>query len=75
MESIKIVVIIPADIKDVFKFWIDSYLHSSITGSIAKIDGKAGGKFTCWDGYISGSFVEIDQIGRASCRERVFVHV
>jgi uncharacterized protein YndB with AHSA1/START domain len=61
MESIKIVVIIPTDIKNVFKFWTDSFLHTSITGSIAKIDAKAGGKFTCWDEYISGSFVEIDR--------------
>lgn len=60
MESIKISVVIPADIENVFKFWTDSKLHSSVTGATAKIDGKTGGKFTCWDEYISGSFVEID---------------
>lgn len=60
MESIKINAIIPADIENVFKFWTDSKLHTSITGSTAKINGKAGGEFTCWDEYISGHFVEID---------------
>ena len=62
MESIKINVVIPADLENVFKFWTDSALHSAITGSSAKIDAKPGGKFTCWDGYISGSFIEIDPL-------------
>jgi len=60
MESIIIDVVISGDIENVFKFWTDSRLHTSITGSTAKINGKEGGKFTCWDDYISGSFVEID---------------
>ena len=64
MESIKIDVVIPGDIENVFKFWTDSKLHSSITGSVSKINGKPGSKFTCWDGYISGSFVEIDYPGK-----------
>ncbi len=60
MESIKISVVIPGDLKNVFKFWTDSDLHTAITGSAAKINGIKGGKFTCWDDYIAGSFVEID---------------
>ena len=60
MESIKMNVFIPAETDPVFNFWTDSELHTSIIGSVSIIDGITGGKFTCWDGYISGSFVEID---------------
>lgn len=30
-----------------------------MTGSPAKVDGKVGGKFTAWDGYIFGSTLEL----------------
>ena len=51
-------IVIPADVENVFKFWIDSDLHTKITNSPAKIDGRQGGKFTSWDNYISGKFIE-----------------
>jgi activator of HSP90 ATPase len=39
--------------------WLDSKEHSKFTGSPAKISPKVGGKFTAWDGYISGTTIEI----------------
>ncbi len=30
-----------------------------MTGSAAKVDGKAGGKFSAWDGYIFGTTLEL----------------
>lgn len=38
----------------VFFAWLDSTAHSAFTGSKAVIDPAEGGKFTAWDGYISG---------------------
>jgi activator of HSP90 ATPase len=32
-----------------------------MTGSPAKVDGKVGGDFTAWDGYISGTFLELEK--------------
>lgn len=34
--------------------------HTEATGAKAKVDGKAGGKFTAGDGYIFGSNVELE---------------
>ena len=31
-----------------------------MTGSPANVDGKVGGKFTAWDGYIFGSTLELE---------------
>jgi len=30
-----------------------------MTGSAAKVDGKVGGKFSAWDGYIFGATLEL----------------
>ena len=32
-----------------------------MTGSPAKADGRAGGDFTAWDGYIWGTFLELEK--------------
>ena len=31
-----------------------------MTGSAARVSGKAGGRFTAWDGYISGRTLELE---------------
>jgi activator of HSP90 ATPase len=40
--------------------WLDSQAHSDFTGAVAEIDPKVSGEFTAWDGYISGTTIEID---------------
>lgn len=42
-----------------YKFFLDSKLHAGVTGAKAKVSAKAGGKFTAWDGYISGKNVAL----------------
>jgi activator of HSP90 ATPase len=44
---------------EVYNAWLSSDGHSAITGSPAKVDGKVGGKFSAWDGYIFGSTLEL----------------
>jgi activator of HSP90 ATPase len=44
---------------EIYKAWLSSVGHSAITGSPANVDGKIGGKFTAWDGYIFGSTLEL----------------
>ena len=41
--------------------FLDSAIHSEFTGSTAHIENKVGGKFTAWDGYISGNILELDE--------------
>jgi activator of HSP90 ATPase len=44
---------------DIYKAWLSSKGHSAMTGSAAIVDGRIGGKFTVWDGYISGSTLDL----------------
>lgn len=50
---------IPAKASDIYETWLNSEGHTAITGSPAQVDGKAGGKFTAWDGYIFGTTLEL----------------
>lgn len=44
---------------EIYSAWLASDGHSAITGSPANVDGKVGGKFSAWDGYIFGSTLEL----------------
>ena len=60
-ETIKQKVLIPATPMEVYEAFIDQKKHSKFTGSKATCDPKVGGKFTAWDGYISGKNIELDR--------------
>ncbi len=51
--------IIPVKPAEIYKAWLSTKGHSAMTGSPAKVDGKAGGKFSAWDGYIFGKTLEL----------------
>jgi activator of HSP90 ATPase len=44
---------------EIYNAWLTSEGHSAMTGSKANVDGRVGGKFSAWDGYISGSTLEL----------------
>jgi len=44
-----------------FTFFLDSKLHTKITGSKAIINDTIGGKFTAWDGYINGEIISFEK--------------
>jgi activator of HSP90 ATPase len=50
---------IPAKASEIYAAWLGSEGHSEMTGSPAQVDGKVGGKFTAWDGYIFGTTLEL----------------
>jgi len=60
VKTINQKIIVPASPKEVYDAYVDPKKHSEFTG--AKATGKAvtGGKFTAWDGYIYGKFLEIE---------------
>ncbi|MGA3058925.1 MAG: SRPBCC domain-containing protein [Candidatus Bathyarchaeia archaeon] len=60
VKTIKQKVVIPASPREVYDAYVDPKIHSKFTGS--KATGKAviGGKFTAWDGYISGKYLELE---------------
>ncbi len=47
----------PDEIYDAF---LNGRKHSGMTGAKATCDARVGGKFTAWDGYISGEILELD---------------
>jgi activator of HSP90 ATPase len=53
--------LIPATPDQVYDAFIDAKKHSAFTGSKATCDPKVGGKFTAWDGYISGKNLELEK--------------
>jgi activator of HSP90 ATPase len=46
--------------KDVYEAYVDPKIHSEFTDSKATGKPVVGGKFTAWDGYISGKFLELE---------------
>lgn len=54
-ENISLSDIIPASPERVYTAWLDAKQHGAMTGSNATDEGD--GRFTAWDGYISGRTV------------------
>jgi activator of HSP90 ATPase len=44
----------------IYDAWLNSKSHAAMTGSPARVSGKVGGKFTAWDGYISGTNLKLE---------------
>ena len=60
VTTIKQTVIIPASPKEVYDAYVDAKKHSQFTGSKATGKAVVGGKFTAWDGYIFGKYLELE---------------
>ena len=58
-DGFKVSAIIPAKPADIYKAWLSTKGHTAMTGSAAKINGKMGGKFSAWDGYIFGKTLDL----------------
>lgn len=61
-------VLIPAEPEEVYDALIDAKKHSAFTGSKASCEPKVGGRFTAWDGYISGKNLKLER-GRGIVQE------
>ena len=55
--------VIPASPEEVYDAWLDSEKHGAMTGGAAEVNAVIGGKFTAWDGYISGKNIELIRPG------------
>lgn len=63
-DNIDVSGMIPAAPKAVYQAWMDSEIHSWMTGADAKIDARVGGRFTAWDGYITGATLIMEPFSR-----------
>lgn len=49
-----------ANAETIYQAWLSTPGHTLMTGSPAKVDGRPAGKFTAWDGYIWGTFLDLE---------------
>lgn len=49
-----------ANTEAIYKAWTSTQGHTLMTGSPARVDGREGGDFTAWGGYIWGTFLELE---------------
>ena len=59
-DSFEISTMLPASAQQVYEAWLSSDEHSAMTGGAAQIDPTVGGKFNAWDGYITGTTLELE---------------
>lgn len=52
---------IAAKPEEVYDAYLDPKKHAAFTGAGATGVPKEGGKFTAWDGYISGKFLKLEK--------------
>jgi activator of HSP90 ATPase len=53
-------IILPCKPEEIYAAWLSTAGHAALTGSPAQVDGKIGGEFSAWDGYIFGKTLEMD---------------
>ncbi len=58
-KTIKQEVYFNANLVEVYETLVDEKKHSEITGAAAKGTAKEGGRFSAWDGYISGKNLKL----------------
>ncbi len=61
MEKLKLSVTLPAKPKEVYEAWLNSKAHSAFTGGKATASTKVKGKFSAWDGYITGVNIDLKE--------------
>ena len=59
-ESLRVSGLIPATPKQIYDAWLDSTLHTAMTRGKASVEGRVGGKYSAWDGYIRGETLELE---------------
>ena len=55
---------IKATAKQIYKSWLSTQRHSKMTGGAAFVSDKVGETFTAWEGYITGSNIELEPYNR-----------
>ena len=58
-EIVELREIIEATTQEIYSAWLNSQLHTQMTGGEANCSDKVGASFTAWDGYISGKNLEL----------------
>ncbi len=46
--------------ENLYRDWLDNDAHSKFTGSLAEVDPVIHGKFSAWEGYITGTILALE---------------
>jgi activator of HSP90 ATPase len=60
-EVIKQKALIGASPQEIYDAYVNLKKHAEFTGSPATGSSRVGGRFTAWDGYISGKFLVLEK--------------
>jgi uncharacterized protein YndB with AHSA1/START domain len=63
-DSFRVSAVLPTSPQEVYDAWLDGDQHGAYTGAEAAIEPGIGGAFSAWDGYISGTTLELEPPGR-----------
>src|SRR5579871_935859 len=55
----KLTTTIPASAQEIYDAWLDSLMHTEMTGAEAIQSDELGAEVAAWDGYISGRNLEL----------------
>jgi activator of HSP90 ATPase len=47
--------------EEIYRAWLSTDGHTAMTGSPAKVASRVNGEFTAWEGYIWGTFLELEE--------------
>ena len=61
MDKLKLSVTLPATPKKIYDAWLNGKEHTAFTGGKATASAKVKGKFTAWDGYITGVNIDLKE--------------
>jgi len=61
VSTIRQKTLVRATPSEVYEAIVDARKHSEFTGSKATCDPRIGGRFTAWDGYISGKNLVLEE--------------
>jgi hypothetical protein len=59
-QSLELKEIFSANPSEIYEAWLDSDLHTKMTGGLALCSKNIGDSFTTWDGYIEGKNIELE---------------
>jgi uncharacterized protein YndB with AHSA1/START domain len=59
-ESVRVSSVLPTTADRVYAAWLDGGEHSRMTGGLATVDPRVGGRHTAWDGYIEGEILSLE---------------
>ncbi len=63
-DTFEISTILPDTPQRIYAAWLSSEEHTAMTGGHAHIDPRVGGQHSAWDGYVTGTTLELEPHSR-----------